>query len=277
MKDTFNNVVIYNGYPLSLVVAVTFHSAILALLLFLQSSRSADVMELVQPTVVKALLVQENPQVANERVRLKRQQQQQQRAREQEQAQQAAEAERQRQEQARAEEQRKARELASLRQRQEKERLDGEQLQREQETLAEEQRRQRELVEAQRQQEVRDRETQREREAAEAAAAEIASSEFEMVQSGTALIQQLVQESWSRPPSARNGMRAVLQMRLLPTGELVDVSVTQSSGDPAFDRSAENAVYGAAPFRELQALPINIFNENFRSLSLIFEPEELLN
>ena len=277
MKDTFNNVVIYNGYPLSLVVAVTFHSAILALLLFLQSSRSADVMELVQPTVVKALLVQENPQVANERVRLKRQQQQQQRAREQEQAQQAAEAERQRQEQARAEEQRKARELASLRQRQEKERLDAEQLQREQETLAEEQRRQRELVEAQRQQEVRDRETQREREAAEAAAAEIASSEFEMVQSGTALIQQLVQESWSRPPSARNGMRAVLQMRLLPTGELVDVSVTQSSGDPAFDRSAENAVYGAAPFRELQALPINVFNENFRSLSLIFEPEDLLN
>lgn len=284
MKDTFNNVVIYNGYPLSVVVAVTFHSAILALLLFLQSSRSADVMELVQPTVVKALLVQENPQVANERVRLERQQQQQQqRVREQEQAQRAAEAERQRQEQAqaeeqaRAEEQRKARELASLRQRQEKERLDAEQFRREQEARAEEQRRQRELAEAQRQQEVRDRERQREREAADAAAAELASSEFEMVQSGTALIQQLVQESWSRPPSARNGMRAILQMRLLPTGELVDVSVTQSSGDPAFDRSAENAVYGAAPFRELQALPINVFNENFRSLSLIFEPEDLLN
>ena len=288
MKDTFNNVVIYNGYPLSVVVAVTFHSAILALLLFLQSSRSADVMELVQPTVVKALLVQENPQVANERVRLERQQQQQQqqqqqRVREQEQAQRAAEAERQRQEQAQAEEQarveeqRKARELASLRQRQEKERLDAELLQREQEARAEEQRRQRELAEAQRQQEVRDRERQREREAADAAAAELASSEFEMVQSGTALIQQLVQESWSRPPSARNGMRAILQMRLLPTGELVDVSVTQSSGDPAFDRSAENAVYGAAPFRELQALPINVFNENFRSLSLIFEPEDLLN
>ena len=284
MKDTFNNVVIYNGYPLSVVVAVTFHSAILALLLFLQSSRSADVMELVQPTVVKALLVQENPQVANERVRLERQQQQQQqRVREQEQAQRAAEAERQRQEQAqaeeqaRAEEQRKARELASLRQRQEKERLDAELLQREQEARAEEQRRQRELAEAQRQQEVRDRERQREREAADAAAVELASSEFEMVQSGTALIQQLVQESWSRPPSARNGMRAILQMRLLPTGELVDVSVNQSSGDPAFDRSAENAVYGAAPFRELQALPINVFNENFRSLSLIFEPEDLLN
>ena len=281
MKSSFDNVVIYNGYPLSVVVAVTFHSVILALLLYLQSSRSPEALELIQPTVVKALLIQENPQVANERKRLERRQQQQ-RAREQEVAQQAAEADRQRREQeqadARAEEQRKARELASLRQRQEQERLDAEQLVREREEreeLEEERRRQRELAEMQRQQEIRDRE--RQQEAADAAAAELASSEFEMVQSGTAIIQQAVQSVWSRPPSARNGMRAILQIRMLPTGELVDAVITESSGDPAFDRSAENAVYSAAPFRELQALPINVFNENFRSLSLIFQPEDLLN
>jgi len=281
MKDTFNNVVIYNGYPLSVVVAVTFHSVILALLLYLQSSRSPEALELIQPTVVKALLIQENPQVANERKRLERQQQRQ-RVREQEVAQQAAETVRQREEQAqvaaRAEEQRKARELASLRQRQEQERLDTEQLVREREEqneLEEERRRQRELAEAQRQIEIRDRE--RQQETADAAAAELASSEFEMVQSGTAIIQQAVQSVWSRPPSARNGMRAILQIRMLPTGELVDAVITESSGDPAFDRSAENAVYRAAPFRELQALPINVFNENFRTLSLIFQPEDLLN
>lgn len=281
MKGTFNNVVIYNGYPLSVVVAVTFHSVILALLLYLQSTKGPEALELVQPTVVKALLIQENPQVANERKRVERQQQQQ-RAREREVAQQAAEADRQRREQeqadARAEEQRKARELASLRQRQEQERLDTERLVREREEQQEReeaQRRQRELAEAQRQQEIRDRE--REQEAADAAAAEVASSEFEMVQSGTAIIQQAVQSVWSRPPSARNGMRAILQIRMLPTGELVDAVITESSGDPAFDRSAENAVYSAAPFRELQALPINVFNENFRSLSLIFQPEDLLN
>jgi len=281
MKDTFNNVVIYNGYPLSVVVAVTFHSVILALLLYLQSGKSPEALELVQPTVVKALLIQENPQVANERKRLERQQQQQ-RTREREVAQQAAEAERQRQEQAdsRVEEQRKARELASLRQRQEQERLDADQLVREREEqneLEQEQRRQLELAEAQRQQESRDRERQRQEEAANAAAAELANSEFEMVQSGMAIIQQAVQSVWSRPPSARNGMRAILQIRMLPTGELIDAAITESSGDPAFDRSAENAVYSAAPFRELQALPSNIFNENFRSLSLIFQPEDLLN
>ena len=282
MKDTFNNVVIYNGYPLSVVVAVTFHSLILAVLMYFQSSSGPEALELVQPTVVKALLVQENPQVANERKRLERQQQQQQqRVREQDDARRAAEAERQRQEQqqaeAQAQEQRQARELASLRQRQEQERLNAEQLQREKVQREENERRQRELAEAQRQQEIRDRERRRQQEEADAASAEVASSEFEMVQSGTALIQQLVQEQWSRPPSARNGMRAILQIRMLPTGDLVDATITQSSGDPAFDRSAENAVYRAAPFRELQTLPINVFNENFRVLSLVFQPEDLLN
>ena len=281
MKDTFNNVVIYNGYPLSVVVAVTFHSVILALLLYLQSTKSPEALELVQPTVVKALLIQENPQVVNERKRLERRQQQQ-RVREQEVAQQAADAEQQRQEQAdaRAEEQRKARDLASLRQRQEQEKRDAEQLVREreeQDELEEERRRQRELAQAQRQQDVRDREGQRQQETANAAAAELASSEFEMVQSGMAIIQQAVQSVWSRPPSARNGMRAILQIRMLPTGELIDAAITESSGDPAFDRSAENAVYSAAPFRELEVLPSNVFNQNFRSLSLIFQPEDLLN
>jgi colicin import membrane protein len=281
MKDTFNNVVIYNGYPLSVVVAVTFHSVILALLLYLQSGKSPETLELVQPNVVKALLIQENPQVANERKRLE-QQQQQKRTRDREVAQQAAETERQRQEHedSRAEEQRKARELASLRQRQEQERLDADQLVREREEQNEfeqERRRQLELAEAQRQQESRDRERQRQEEAENAVAAELASSEFEMVQSGMAIIQQAVQSVWSRPPSARNGMRAILQIRMLPTGELIDAVITESSGDQAFDRSAENAVYSAAPFRELQALPSNVFNENFRSLSLIFQPEDLLN
>lgn len=280
MKDSFNTVVIYNGYPLSVVVAVTFHSLVLAVLLYFQSNRNSDVLELIQPTVVKALLVQENPQVTNERTRLERQQQQQ-RIRQQEETQRAAELERQEQSQAeaRAQEEKQQRERTALRekQKQEQERLTAEQLRQEKERREEEQRRQRELAEAQKQQAIRDRELQRQQDATDAAAAEVATSEFEMIQSGTALIQQVVQEKWSRPPSARNGMRAILQIRMLPTGELIDATITQSSGDPAFDRSAENAVYRAAPFRELQDLPINVFNANFRSLSLIFKPEDLLN
>jgi len=118
---------------------------------------------------------------------------------------------------------------------------------------------------------------QRQQEVSEVAAANATRNEFELVQSATALIQQAVQQGWNRPPSARNGMRAVLQIRMLPTGELVEVRITDSSGDTAFDRSARNAVYSVTPFTGLQSLPINIFNGNFRTLSLIFQPEDLLN
>ena len=149
-------------------------------------------------------------------------------------------------------------------------------LERERESL-ENQRREREVVDAERARQEEANNRARQAEEAQAAALQAARTESQLVQSATGLIQQIVQENWSRPPSARNGMRAILQIRMLPTGELVEATITQSSGDPAFDRSAENAVYRAAPFTELQQLPISIFNTNFRSLSLIFEPEDLLN
>jgi len=97
------------------------------------------------------------------------------------------------------------------------------------------------------------------------------------VQSGVALIQQFIEDAWSRPPSARNGMRAVLRINMLPTGEVTAVTVVESSGDGAFDRSAEIAVHRAQPFSELAEMPIHVFNGNFRTLSLIFQPEDLLN
>lgn len=286
MNNTFNNLVIFNGYPLAVVVAVSLHVLLLLTLLFLQSGNRVEAMELVQPTVVKALFIDENPQVRNQRIieqrRVERRAEEQrqaeaQRRREEEarrQAEQAAaeaEAERQR----RAEEQRQA----AIREREAAERQLAEQQrqQRERELQDAERRRQQEVAEAERRQREAAAERARQQQAAEAAAAEAARNEFELVQSATALIQQLVQEHWSRPPSARNGMRAIIQIRMLPTGELLDATITQSSGDAAFDRSAENAVYRAAPFSELQDLPINVFNNNFRSLSLIFEPQDLLN
>ncbi|HAJ75211.1 MAG TPA: hypothetical protein DCM64_02030 [Gammaproteobacteria bacterium] len=276
MSTTFNNLVIYNGYPLSVVGSVLFHLLILATLIYLQSNPRIDSLELVQPTIIKALFIDENPQLRNqlvqERQRLERIEDQRiARGLEQRQAEAdaAAEAERIRQEQERqrlAEEQQRT----ALVEREELERqraLDAQQVRELQE---------REL-EQQRQLELAEQAERRRQEQATAAAAEAARTEFELVQSGMALIQQALQQVWNRPPSARNGMRAILQIRMLPTGELLDARITQSSNDPAFDRSAENAVFSAAPFTELQSLPINVFNANFRTLSLIFEPEDLLN
>lgn len=284
MSNSFDNIVIYNGYPLSIIVAVGFHTVVLAVLLYLQSNNQPEALELVQPSVIKALFIDENPQVVNaqnvERQRLERIEQQRVTRERQQAADAAAEAKRQ----AGAEAQRQAeaqREAERQRQREQSalvERQKAEELRQEQErrTEAERQRlRELAIAEQQRQQQAEDR--QRQQEVSDAVQAEAARTEFELVQSAIGLVQEAVQDSWSRPPSARNGMRAILQIRMLPTGELVEATITQSSGDPAFDRSAESAVYRAAPFRELSGLPISVFNANFRTLSLIFEPEDLLN
>ncbi len=276
MNTPWNNLVIYNGYPLSIVVALVIHIMILLTLLYLQSASEALSLELVQPTVIKALFIDENPQVRNQQLREQRRVEQQ---RQEQQLQEAQRLEREEQQQREAEQQRLAREQAALREREELERL-RERAEREKQERLEaglESRRQQEIAAEQERSRQQEALRRRQQELAEVSMAEAARTEFELVQSATALIQQAVQETWSRPPSARNGMRAVLQIRMLPTGEVLDAVITQSSGDPAFDRSAENALYRAAPFRELQSLPINVFNANFRSLSLIFEPEDLLN
>ena len=105
--------------------------------------------------------------------------------------------------------------------------------------------------------------------------AEATATAEEMAASYAALIQQTVVNYWSRPPSARNGMEALLAIQLIPTGEVVNVSVIKSSGNSAFDRSAINAVEKAGSFPELQKLPDREFEKTFRRFRLLFRPEDL--
>ncbi|MBK6960244.1 MAG: cell envelope integrity protein TolA [Gammaproteobacteria bacterium] len=84
--------------------------------------------------------------------------------------------------------------------------------------------------------------------------------------------------NWSRPPSARRDMQVELQIRIVPTGQVMAVAVTRSSGDPAFDQSAVGAVERAGRFDRLQELarkdPL-LFEQNFRKFTLVFRPEDL--
>ena len=101
-----------------------------------------------------------------------------------------------------------------------------------------------------------------------------ADSEQAVVQSYHAAIYELVRSNWSRPPSARTGMTARLRVELIPTGEVVAVTVVESSGNGAFDRSAENAVRRARRF-EVPAENA-LFERHFRNFYLLFKPEDLL-
>ncbi|MEP5567733.1 MAG: cell envelope integrity protein TolA [Halioglobus sp.] len=111
--------------------------------------------------------------------------------------------------------------------------------------------------------------------AAEDEVLEATATADEMAASYASLIQQTVVNYWSRPPSARNGMEALLQIQLIPTGDVVNVSVLKSSGNSAFDRSAVNAVEKAGSFPELQKLPNREFEKTFRRFRLLFRPEDL--
>lgn len=88
-----------------------------------------------------------------------------------------------------------------------------------------------------------------------------------------AQIKREIAQNWSRPPSARRDMEALLRVRLVPTGEVVDVSVAKSSGNNAFDRSAVLAVEKAERFQ----VPDDSrqFERNFREFNVLFRPEDL--
>ena len=87
-------------------------------------------------------------------------------------------------------------------------------------------------------------------------------------------IYQLIVTNWSRPPSARNGMQARLIVELVPTGDVVGVTVVQSSGNEAFDRSAEQAVRKAGKFDVPKESAL--FEKYFRRFPVLFKPEDLL-
>ncbi|GGG57082.1 hypothetical protein GCM10011403_12840 [Pseudohongiella nitratireducens] len=275
----------FNGYPFSVFLAVLLHGLIIGTLLMMQRV-SSEPAELVRPPSVQAQLVAENPQARNEQVQAQQAEQRRQEEARQQEAQRQAEQRRQEeaarqeaQQQAEAEAQREAeaerqaqlqREREVQQERERQERLEQERLAQQRQ---EEQRRQEEAArqEALRQQQAEEAARQAEAQAAAQAAAQ------DQVAGYTAIIHDLVQRNWSRPPSARNGMTAVLRIRLVPTGDVIDVEIVRSSGDAAFDRAAEDAVRAVGRFRELSSMPPRLFEANFRSLLLTFRPEDLLN
>jgi len=141
----------------------------------------------------------------------------------------------------------------------------------EQKRLQAEQRRQRDKAEAERK--------RIESEFAEAMAAEqaniVAQEDERVANSYRQLIQQRLSENWSRPPSARLGMETLIRIQLVPTGRVVGVTIIDSSGDSAFDRSVEQAALKVEQFVELQGMDPGLFERKFRQFDVAFSPEDL--
>jgi len=172
---------------------------------------------------------------------------------------------RDRERQRREEERRRQQEIVQ-KQKAEKENQDRERKEREQQAQAEKQRREQE------------RQRLLEQELSQTLAEEEAliqsEEDEELANSYSDVIYSKVYQNWSYPPSTRKGMRCEIRVTIVPTGRVINVTLKESSGNAAFDRSAEQAVWKAEQFPELKEVPSAVFEQYFRNIVLIFEPQD---
>ncbi len=82
-------------------------------------------------------------------------------------------------------------------------------------------------------------------------------------------IQNKIQRSWLRPAGSPPGLTCLIQVKLIPGGEVVSAKVIRSSGDLLFDKSVETAVLKASPL-PLPSDP-GMF-KYFREINFNFDP-----
>lgn len=82
-------------------------------------------------------------------------------------------------------------------------------------------------------------------------------------------IQQRIVSRWVKPPTATAGIECIVNIRQLPGGEVVSVSIGTCNGDSVVRRSIEAAVHRASPL-PAPADP-SVFDRNIR---LTFRPED---
>jgi colicin import membrane protein len=85
-------------------------------------------------------------------------------------------------------------------------------------------------------------------------------------------ILQAIAQRWLVPDDVDHGLSCKLNIRLAPSGAVLNVTLAKSSGDSALDRSAIAAVYKASPL----PVPDTALFEKFRELSLTVRPEGVI-
>jgi len=147
---------------------------------------------------------------------------------------------------------------------------------------AEEERKQKAAAEKQRKAEAErkrkaeaEAEAARQREAEQALQAQLA-EEAAQARAQSALsefipyIQERVQNNWLRPIGSPPGLSCVIQVKLIPGGEVVGTRVVRSSGNALFDESVERAVKKASPL----PLPADAaLFKYFREINFNFVPD----
>ena len=91
-----------------------------------------------------------------------------------------------------------------------------------------------------------------------------------MLASVGARIQNRVLRLWKNTAGSAK-LRTAYLLHLDPQGRILSLRVELSSGDRAFDLSAERALLSAAPFSEVSLLAPAQYGEHFRELRMVFD------
>jgi colicin import membrane protein len=85
-----------------------------------------------------------------------------------------------------------------------------------------------------------------------------------------AYIRQKVTRNWLKPIVDTRGLKCTVNVKLIPSGEVVGVTIVHGSGNALFDRSVESAVRKASPL-PLPEDPALV--NRMRDINFVFNPE----
>lgn len=98
--------------------------------------------------------------------------------------------------------------------------------------------------------------------------------EINSVSDALDMMTKRITDAWQRPVNYIGGLEVFLRFELSPDGSLIDVQVTRSSGNTAFNRSAIRAIKATAPFVEISGFSSEVFEEKFKTMTIKFRPED---
>jgi colicin import membrane protein len=78
---------------------------------------------------------------------------------------------------------------------------------------------------------------------------------------------------WKVPAGASEALVCIVEVRTIPSGDVLDVQVIKKSGDAVFDKSVKNAVFRASPI-PVPAAETGLY-DTFRVFNLEFKPQNL--
>jgi colicin import membrane protein len=141
------------------------------------------------------------------------------------------------------------------------------------EARREEERRQRAAAaERERQQQEAARKQREAEEARRKAEAAARAAQQKLIDDWRARIQAKIKGRVVVPPNIEGNPEARFDVVLLPGGDVLSATLKKASGNPAYDAAVERAILAAQP------LPVpsdtDLFQENFRELTLVFRPKD---